>query len=414
MNPEVKELKQPEEIALLTQAIEYFTSATNEFSEAYRQLERQVERLNGELQQKNLELRKSLQETESLRRYLDNILASMDAGVICCDVHGRITVFNRAAEQLTGFRAQEVVGRAYESVFGRELPARYRPAELLRRKSRLVHREKHIPRADGSLMPVKFSISLLQNEKGEPIGVVEVFEDLSEIRKWERALQHASTLMALGEMAGQVAHEIRNPLGAIAGFAALLDRDLDEQDPRKRLVRKIIEGVGNMDRIVGNLVFLARPVKPNIKRINLKWLLGDVINHVLFENREETKSVLFERKFPKAPVQIFADPHLFQQMFLHLLRNAYQASPDGGKVEVRLQRPAAGGTRITVRDFGEGIPLDVQDRLFHPFASGRHRGAGLGLAIVRKIVELHKGQIDVKSRKGWGTRVVLEFREKAE
>ncbi len=413
MNLEQSEQRRPEEIVLLTRAIEYFTSATNEFSEAYRQLERQVERLNSELQRKNHELQKSLQETESLRSYLNNILTSMDAGVICCDVEGRITVFNRAAEKLTGYSAKDVIGSKYDEIFAGTMPSRFSPVELLRKRQKVTHHEKHILRADGSLLPVKFSVNLLQDDSGEPIGVVEVFEDLSEIRRWERELQHARTLMALGEMAGQVAHEIRNPLGAIAGFAALLDRDTPEGDPRKRLVRKIIEGVGNMDRIIGNLVFLARPVKPNLKPVNLKWLLNDVVDHILFEFRDSGKVLRFKKKFPRQNVQLMADPHLIQQMFLHLLRNAAEAVTDDGEIEIQLQRKVAGGVRISIRDHGKGMPVDVQDRLFQPFATSKHRGTGLGLPIVRKIVELHQGTIDIKSRLGWGTRVTLEFPDSA-
>ncbi|HHM23893.1 MAG TPA: PAS domain S-box protein [Bacteroidetes bacterium] len=344
-----------------------------------------------------------------MRSYLNNILTSMDAGVICCDVEGRITVFNRAAEKLTGYSAKDVIGSKYDEIFAGTMPSRFSPVELLRKRQKVAHHEKHILRADGSLLPVKFSVNLLQDDSGEPIGVVEVFEDLSEIRRWERELQHARTLMALGEMAGQVAHEIRNPLGAIAGFAALLDRDTPEGDPRKRLVRKIIEGVGNMDRIIGNLVFLARPVKPNLKPVNLKWLLNDVVDHILFEFRDSGKVLRFKKKFPRQNVQLMADPHLIQQMFLHLLRNAAEAVTDDGEIEIQLQRKVAGGVRISIRDHGKGMPVDVQDRLFQPFATSKHRGTGLGLPIVRKIVELHQGTIDIKSRLGWGTRVTLEF-----
>jgi PAS domain S-box-containing protein len=397
------------QIQALSEAVEYFTAATEEFKQAYLVLQQQVARLNDEIQRKNQELRASLHETRELKNYLNSILSSINAGVICCDLKGHITVFNRAAEQLTGFQASEVLGKPYDSLFGTDLPSQYRPLEVLRRRKPVLHHEKQIVRKNGELLPVKFSLSILYSEENVPIGVVEVFEDLSEIRRWERELQHARTLMALGEMAGQVAHQIRNPLGAIAGFAALLDRDIAQDDPRKRLIRKIIEGVGNLDRIIGHLVFLARPVEPNFRKVNLKWLLNDVLEHIAFESRAEGKAIRFAKKFPRQKVEGYVDPQLFQQMMLHLFRNAVQAIEEEGEISLQLQKIQGGGFRVVLRDNGRGMPPGIQERLFHPFATTRQRGTGLGLPIARKIVELHRGKIEIKSREKRGTRVTLEF-----
>ncbi len=400
---------QQDQIGNLTRMVEFFTSATQDFKEAYRQLERQVTRLNQELARKNDELQTSLQQTESLQNYLSNILASMDAGVICTDMNGLITVFNRAAASLTGYSADEVIGKKYNDLFAVEISDFTQPQQILQRREKMIHHEKHLQRKDGTMLPVKFSMALLQSENREAIGVVEVFEDLTEIRKLEREIQHGRTLIALGEMAGHVAHKIRNPLGAIAGFAALLERDLGEDDPRQRLVRKIIEGVGNMDHIIGNLVFLARPVQPSMRKVNLKWLLGDVVDHVAYQAKEEGKKIQFDRKIPKSKIEMMADPHLFQQMFLHLLRNATQAIEQEGKVSIQLQHKADQEIRVTIRDNGIGMPAEIQSRLFYPFTSNKQKSTGLGLPIVHKIVELHQGNIQVKSTVREGTKVVLVF-----
>jgi PAS domain S-box-containing protein len=399
-----------EQISSLQHAVEFFTSATDNFQEAYRQLERQVARLNSELEEKNSELQTSLKEAKSLKEYLSNILSSMDAGVICTDMSGRITVFNRAAEDLTGYSRGEVLDKTYREVFGYSGEEKDDPENIIKDHEKTVHQEKDIIRRDGKTVPIKFSMTLLQSDSEEPLGVVEVFEDLSAIRKLEREIHQVGTLTALGEMAGDVAHEIRNTLGAIAGFGALLERDLGTNDPRQRLVRKIIVAVGKMDRIIGNLVFLARPVIPNMREVDIRLLLNDVIDQLDFQAKDDDIKVDFVKNFPARSLHIMADPQLVQQLFLHLLRNSVESiDHDSGRVQIQIRRPSKGSLGITITDNGRGIPKSLQERLYRPLASGGTQRAGLGLSIVRKIVDLHNGKIDINSRLGRGTKVVLEF-----
>lgn len=393
----------------LTKAIEHYTSVTQDFKEAYHQLERQISRLNLELEEKNRELQQSLAETKSLQNYLHNILSSMNSGVVCTDANEIITVFNKAAEEMTGYSAREVIGKKYSDLFVSEESGSSQPKEILRQKNTIIQQEKYILRMDGEVLSVRSTMSQLQQNNGDLIGLVEVFEDLTEIRKLEREIQQGRTLMALGEMAGHVAHQIRNPLGAIAGFTTLLERELGKDDPRQRHTRKIMEGVANMEKIIGSLVFLARPLQPSLRKINIRWLLNDVIEHVRFQSKEEGKKIKFDRKIPKSRVEIMADPHLFQQLFLHLFRNSVQAIETEGEIKLLLQKTKNREVRISITDTGVGIPIEVQQRLFHPFAGNGQKGIGLGLPIIRKIVELHLGKIQIKSQINKGTKIIITF-----
>ena len=396
-----------DKIHSLTKAIEHYTSVTHDFKEAYHQLEQQVMKLNIELEEKNSELCKSLTETKSLKNYLYNILSSMNSGVVCTDSEENVTVFNRAAETLTGFSAQHVIGKKYSSLFVDDRSKGYQPKDMLKNKDEIIKHEKLFRCSNGKSLPVKFCMCRLQSENEEPLGIVEVFEDLTEFRKLENEIQQGRTLMALGEMAGHVAHQIRNPLGAIAGFTTLLERDLGSEDSRQRHTRKIIEAVGNMERIIGNLVFLARPVQPSKRKINIRWLLNDVVEHILFQSKEEGKKIHVDRKMPKSKIEMMADPHLFQQLFIHLLRNSVQAIERTGEIKLQLRKSAKNEIRLTIADNGKGIPSEIQNRLFHPFESNKQKGVGLGLPIVRKIVDLHQGQIQIKSKINKGTKVTL-------
>ena len=398
-----------DKIYSLTKAIEHYTSVTHDFKEAYFQLEQQVLKLNVELEKKNSELQKSLSETKSLQNYLNNILSSMNSGVVCTDSEENITIFNRAAETLTGFSAKDLIGKKYSVFYVDERSKDHQPMEVFKNKNKVIQHEKLIRRNNGELLPVKFCMSQIQSEDKEPVGVVEVFEDLTEFRKLEKEIEQGRTLMALGEMAGHVAHQIRNPLGAIAGFTTLLERNLGPDDPRQRHTRKIIEAVGNMERIISNLVFLARPVQPSKRKINIRWLLNDVVEHILFQSNEEGGAIQFDRKMPKSKVEIMADPHLFQQLFLHLLKNSVQAVDQNGEIKLHLQKSNKSEIKITIEDNGKGIPYEIQNRLFFPFESSKQKGVGLGLPIVRKIVDLHQGKIQVKSKVKKGTKVTLIF-----
>ncbi len=393
----------------LIQVFQYFNKATDEFKQAYQRLEERVSELNLELNEKNRRLRASLDEVSRLKNYQSKILAEMSAGVVGTDDKGRVAIFNRAAEKLTGISAKDAVGNSYKEVFGEEIPSEQTPYFVLKTHRNLPVSEKYIRSKDGRKIPAKFSIALIKDEDGRILGTVELLEDLTEIKELQKEIQHARTLAALGEMAANVTHEIRNPLGAIGGFAALLERDIPPDDPRQRLVKKIIEGVGNLDKIIGNLLFLSRDVQPQLRKVPIKWVVNDVLGFLSADFHDLEDKIHIEKKYPRQKIEAFVDPQLFQQMLLHLLRNSVQAMPEGGTITIQLQKTHHKTFRLIVSDTGEGLPEAMKDKLYFPFSSTKHKGAGLGLAIVRKIMELHRGTISFHSSPRKGTTAILEF-----
>ena len=393
----------------LIQVFEYFNKATDEFKGAYRKLEKRVAELNIELNQKNRDLMTSLEEVNHLKNYQSSILEEMSAGVICTDIKGKITIFNRSAEEITGIQSANAVGKSYEEIFGNSMTIEKTPLFVLESKKNIHNGEKVISNQEGEHIPIKFSISLVRGDSSKILGTVEVFEDLTEIRRLQKEIQHTRTMSALGEMAANVTHEIRNPLGAIGGFAALLERDIAPDDPRQRLVKKIIEGVGRLDKIIGNLLFVSRDVQAQYRKVPVKWIINDVLEFLVSEIKQSESDVKIETKFPKQRLEAELDPQLFQQMLIHLLKNAVQSMPDGGTISIQLQKTHHNLFRINISDSGEGMPEEIKEKLYFPFASTRPRGAGLGLAIVRKIVDIHHGSIFFRSSPQKGTTVTLEF-----
>ncbi len=215
-----------------------FNETTRKYVEAYKQLEEQFEYLNVKLEETNIELRKSLEEKDRVSNYLNNILTSMTGGVLVLDLDGNITLFNQSAEEIAGRAQEDVLGQSYESIMGLEAGREKTALHTLETGQGLANKEKELKRGN-STIPIGFSTSLVRDKDGRVLGAIEAFNDLTEVKRLEAQVRRMHTLAALGEMAATVAHEIRNPLGGIASFANLLERDLAADDPSRRLVRKI-------------------------------------------------------------------------------------------------------------------------------------------------------------------------------
>ena len=397
-----KSLKE-KEIKALKNAFEFFSETTLKLENSYKLLEQRVKELNIELDDKNKELSENLKEMDSIKNHLRNILESVKMGIIAINLKGEITVFNNFAQQITGLKGQEVIGKNYKDIYGNFIDKSFSLLKTLREGKEYVTVEKEINSKEGLKIPVEYSTSLVKNENDDILGAVEVFSDMTEIRKLEEEVQRARTLAALGEMAANVAHEIRNPLGGIGGFAALLERDLDVNDPRRNLVRKIIEGVSGLNRIAANLLFYTRPMRPKFQKTNIIKIIDDVLLLMEVELEQDKKRIDIIRNFPKDYVEIQFDPELFQQVLLNIFKNAAESIEGRGRLLVGV-RTANGGKNmvISIEDDGKGMSQSVQKKLFSPFFTTKSGGTGLGLAIVKKIIDIHKGEIFVKSKEGKG------------
>lgn len=332
----------------------------------------------------------SLKERNRLAVYLNNILESIDSGVIVTDKEGRIGIFNSAAEKITGIRARDAMGISYSDVMGSEAS---READLILSGARSsASGEKIYNSEDGIQIPIAYSLSRLRNIGNEETeGLVEILYNLTETRKLEEDLKRVSTLAALGEMAATVAHEIRNPLSGIAGFTDLLMRDLDTNDQNRETVKKIRKGVIALNNIVNNLLDFTKAITPNRMNVDPVTLIEETIDEVRADS--EAKAHTFEIVKGSKKLRVNLDPDLFRQIIYNLTRNAIQTNPGGGHVRLRLSESCEPDFAMDVEDDGPGIPEAIKERIFIPFFTTKTNGIGLGLAMVKKLVELHGGKI---------------------
>lgn len=426
----------PETVEFMQGLIESFNASATKLKEAYTALQAQFDKLNLKLEETNRELSVSLQEQERLSNYLTNILESLSSGVLVVDTKGRITLFNQGAEIISGITVKEALGKHYREVMGNRTSDDLTPLSTLSNGERRSNMEKPIVSRSGKTIPVGFSTSPLVNKSGEMIGAVEIFMDLSMIRALEEEISRMDKLAALGQMAATMAHKIRNPLGGIAGFAGLLQLDLEGNENGLRLVGKITEGVDKLNRIVSSLLSYTAQLKLDTRLFDMKERIEHVVRALKEERPEETDGILFVIEQPGGSVSAEVDLAHFNEALLNIGRNAVEALAGNGVITVHVlnggfkfvphnkvtgklwetiressallksRQPCA---VVTLTDTGDGMDDEVMEKLFVPFFTTKENGTGLGLAAAQKIIEAHHGEIWVSSIHNEGTAVGMVF-----
>jgi len=248
--------------------------------------------------------------------------------------------------------------------------------------------------------------SLVSDVQGNNSGLTIVLKDITRLKELELQSQRAKQLQAMGEMAVQLAHEIRNPLGSIELFASLLRNELRGQDDYRGWADQIVTGVKFLNNIVTNMLTFARTSRPQAKPLELKGLILETLAFV--EPVLQQRKIHLQRPEPEGnAVLCMGDAGMLRQMFLNLFMNALQAMPESGQLAVRVQSDHRGTVRIEVEDSGIGIPSQNLGRIFDPFFTTHEKGTGLGLALVHQIVENHQGRIAAESAFGKGTRFTI-------
>ncbi|MFH0801981.1 MAG: ATP-binding protein [bacterium] len=351
-------------------------------------------------------------------------LEHIESGVLAVNRDGEVIVFNQAAEALTGFSREEVLGCSYRSLPCTETSENGDLlSAVLAGDNVPVHKtERFLGCKDGLKVPVESLVWPVKDKRGETVGAVEIFADLSAIRQLKDEVSKSRTLSALGEMAANVAHEIRNPLGSIGGFATLLERDLEDEDPRRNMVKKIIEGVASLDKIVTNLLIYTRPLQADLRWTNLIEYVNEVVAFLEVEIESQSLPIKIKCDFPLYPLGARIDPSLMQQVLLNIFHNSiYAMKARGGTLTIRLGRVKNGEphrgvnslpdeyVELLVEDEGEGMSEDVQKKIFNPFFTTREDGTGLGLAISKKMIQEQNGSITVSSQLRVGTKITIRI-----
>lgn len=406
---QVAQAPPPDQVALLSQGFSLFSEETERLDRSYGKLREQFRAVNKKLEDTNERLRHKVHELHALTKYLDSLLGQMSQGLLFIDLHGDITTCNQAAAHILGQNQKSLLFSPFERHFSDTFFG-FSVAQALQEQKAPKTLFVTIPSSKGEICEIEVNNTFLastgKSESTFAKGLIILLRDITEYRRLQIEASRKDRLQALGEMAAQVAHEIRNPLGGIKGFAALLARDLKQQPKLCHLAEQIVCGADTLDRLVAHVLHYSRPVQLQKVAQPLAPLLAD-LKEVLIADRTLPSHINFTLE-NRSSACAYVDADLLKGALLNLLRNGIQAMGEGGTLTLSLkQEPEA--VVIEVRDTGVGIPQEHLKKLFSPFFTTKPDGNGLGLAEVHKAIQAHGAEILVQSKVGQGTLFTIRL-----
>ena len=408
---------QQRKIEHLADAMDLFTKESERLEKSYADLKAQFKDLNLKLDETVEELKIKLHKLDAISHYFNSILSNMSQGILFINLNGDVTTYNEAAEHILQLFSSQVMFHSYwdnfeDSAFG------FSMRESLRLQQPMGTTYAAYVTGEGvrKELEVDTSFVLQKESKTGKItdgmqGIIVLFKDITEIRRLQSIANCHDRLKEIGEMAAMVAHEVRNPLGGIKGFASLLHRDLENQPERQQMAKYIIDGTDNLNRLVTTILNYARPVQTHMELTDLIPIAQELAELLRADSKVQNKiDIVLETRYS----QLFApiDAQLIRSALLNLAVNAIQAmNKAGGKLKITLDS-REGNAILKIKDTGVGIPAEDIPRLYTPFFTTRAEGNGFGLAEVLKIVQAHGGTVEVKSEVSKGTEFTIKIPEK--
>jgi PAS domain S-box-containing protein len=342
----------------------------------------------------------------SIKDLTDTNFALDQAAILAVtDVKGRITYANDKFVEISKYPREELIGQDH-----RIINSGLHSKEFIRdlwhtiANGRIWRGEIRNRAKDGSFYWVDTTIVPFPDDRGRPYQYMAIRYDITERKRSEALLREQAALARLGEMAAVVAHEVKNPLAGIRGVLQVIGGRMPETGRDKEIIGEVVTRLDSLNDIVQDLLVFARPREPQIGRVPLSELLESTVT---FLRRDPALAGIEFAITGESPV-IQADPEQLKTAFQNLLLNAAQATGSAGRVTVSIASDALAAT-VAITDSGPGIPLGMRDRIFEPFFTTKHRGTGLGLPTARRVVERHRGTLDVECPPSGGTVVTVRL-----
>lgn len=373
-------------------------SAVNIFEQVIRELKQKEKTLQVLYQQTD-------RKAKDLASYNEYILKSMTSGMVMCNERGEIVQINQPAEAILGISKSLVTGKRYKTAFGEKNPLCTAIGTTLGELKAYSIPEVEMTTGNGEPRWISINSTVIKDELNRMLGAVVFLNDFTEIKKLEQEIAFKDKMASLGEMSSGLAHELRNSMGAIIGFAKLLLKRKDDPDSQSQAVDGIVKEAMNMETMLKSFLAFAKPLSLKIEEIALKDIVEECyvsVKEMLKENR-----IAFKVNSDPELSPMWGDRILLKQCLQNLIQNSIDAMPRGGKLNIRLGEKQQGTKEklliVEISDTGCGIQKEIQEKVFHPFFTSKEKGTGLGLSIVKKIVSLHHGKIELESEPNRGT-----------
>ena len=347
-------------------------------------------------------VRERTRELEQSHNQLQRLFDGITDGISVIDSDYKIANANKGIARMVGRTDTELRGgKCFQSYNGSDSPCKGCPAAEAFKKGTLSSAQIRWTTPGGKAKEMEIYIFPLLEEKGRVTHVIEYAKDISERKVMERKLFQSAKLAGIGTLAAGVAHEIRNPLGIIKTSADIIKRNSRGEEQNLEMSEFIIDEVDRLNRVVSRLINFAKPSKLRTQDCDLNDTLEKSI--ALVSPQYRLQDMKIAKKYAKDIPKVNADPEQLCQVFLNLVINAAQAMPGGGRLSITTGSRNEETVFASISDSGQGIDRKILSNIFDPFFSTKEEGSGLGLAIVYRIVEAHKGRVEVQSATGKGT-----------
>jgi two-component system sensor histidine kinase PilS (NtrC family) len=344
--------------------------------------------LSSKLEKTSQKLEERDLDVQDLEIFNREVLENMSSGLFTTDMDGKVVMFNRAAERITGIQRDSVIGQKIDNV----LPFFQKPFCEGRREETI--------KVDGLKKIIGLNISMLKGSAESMKGFIVIFQDLTQLKRLEKEMKQKEKWAAIGELSSNIAHEIRNPLASLKGSIEMLKEGSVPDNQKERLMEIALNEMDRLNRVITDFLTYSRPTPAEFRMFDLHRLLDETLE--LLENVDQDRSNLSIRKEYGGTLEVKADPEKLRQVFWNLGINAVEAMLEGGELVVST-RNADRLVEITFKDSGSGIDRENIEKIFYPFFTTKEKGTGLGLAIAYRIVEEHNGILRVTSNSGIGT-----------
>jgi two-component system NtrC family sensor kinase len=356
-------------------------------------------------------------EIQEANQFLSKMIENSLNCIVATDMKGNILIFNKAAEELLGYQADEVLGKMnvsniYPPGVAKEVMEKMRSRDyggVGRLQSfPMVHKNRLGEEIDGSL-----SASIIFDDKGNEIATVGIFVDLrprlkmeGKLRETQQQLLQSEKLAAMGRLTSQIAHELNNPIYGIMNTLELLKTEIPPDSKRRRILDMSLSETERLADMLRNMLSFSKPEEERKRKININELLENVI--LFFEKQMWESNIKIKLNLDQKIPLVTASPNQLRQVILNILNNARDAMPKGGTLTVEtLSKDET--IIIKVKDTGIGIPEEIRDKIFDAFFTTKHtvKGVGLGLSVCYGIIKDHGGDIRLKSKTGKGSTFII-------
>lgn len=349
-------------------------------------------------------LRMSYLENRAMKEHLESFINQSNDAIHVTDLKGQIERVNQAFVDMFGWTSEEVLGKQLCNIPEDKVDEEHQIHEAQRHGEYVSNWETTRLTKDGRILDVSVSTSPMYNEGGDCIAWASITRDMTSRKRMEELLRRSEKLTTVGQLAAGVAHEIRNPLTTLKGFLQLQQRTRALNDNHMDMMLAELERI---NLIVSEFLVLAKPQAIQFQPKDVRRIVTDVVT--LLDSQAKLNNVYFATQFDEFVPLVNCEENQLKQVFINVMKNAMEAMPEGGMVEIAVQSRYKGQVVVVIRDHGIGIPAEHLSQLGDPFFTSKECGTGLGLMVSQRIIHNHRGLIDIASEQNCGTEVTISL-----